>query len=99
MNALTQMVPGDPDCDACIVARQFIRTEDHCRVLMASNAGLTSEMLRLRERLEQIVAWLRAQANSEHRPKIQMAFVEAHNAALAIKEGRADDGGSNDSRR
>jgi hypothetical protein len=25
MNPMTQMVPGDPDCDACVVARQFIR--------------------------------------------------------------------------
>jgi DNA-binding FrmR family transcriptional regulator len=25
MNALVQMVPGDPDCDACVVARQLIR--------------------------------------------------------------------------
>jgi hypothetical protein len=28
MNALTQMVPGDPDCDACVLARQFIRATD-----------------------------------------------------------------------
>lgn len=25
MNPLTQMVPGDPDCDACVLARQYIR--------------------------------------------------------------------------
>jgi hypothetical protein len=25
MNPMTQMVPGDPDCDACVVARQFVR--------------------------------------------------------------------------
>jgi hypothetical protein len=25
MNPLTQMVHGDPDCDACILARQFLR--------------------------------------------------------------------------
>ena len=25
MNPLTQMVHGDPDCDACVVARQFLR--------------------------------------------------------------------------
>ncbi len=28
MNPLTQMVPGDPDCDACVLARQFIRLND-----------------------------------------------------------------------
>ena len=25
MNSLVQMVPGDPDCDACVLARQFNR--------------------------------------------------------------------------
>ncbi len=25
MNSLVQMVPGDPDCDACVLARQYIR--------------------------------------------------------------------------
>src|ERR1700692_2058412 len=25
MNSFTQMVPGDPDCDACIVARALVR--------------------------------------------------------------------------
>lgn len=25
MNSLVQLVPGDPDCDACILARQFVR--------------------------------------------------------------------------
>lgn len=28
MNSLTQMVPGDPDCDACVLARQYIRATD-----------------------------------------------------------------------
>jgi len=28
MNSLVQMVPGDPDCDACVLARQFIRLKD-----------------------------------------------------------------------
>lgn len=26
MNALVQMVPGDPDCDACVMARTLIRS-------------------------------------------------------------------------
>lgn len=25
MKSLVQMVPGDPDCDACVLARQFLR--------------------------------------------------------------------------
>lgn len=28
MNSLVQMVPGDPDCDACVLARQFKRALD-----------------------------------------------------------------------
>lgn len=28
MNSLTQMVPGDPDCDACVLARQYMRALD-----------------------------------------------------------------------
>lgn len=28
MNPLTQMVPGDPDCDACVIARQYMRALD-----------------------------------------------------------------------
>lgn len=28
MNVFTQMVPGDPDCDACVLARQFIRLHE-----------------------------------------------------------------------
>ena len=36
MNPLTQMVPGDPDCDACVLARQFIRAIERLKVLEAS---------------------------------------------------------------
>jgi len=28
MNPLTQMVHGDPDCDACVLARQYIRLRE-----------------------------------------------------------------------
>jgi hypothetical protein len=31
MNPLTQMVPGDPDCDACVLARQYLRALDRFR--------------------------------------------------------------------
>jgi hypothetical protein len=33
MNALTQMVRGDPDCDACVLARQFIRVSEELAAL------------------------------------------------------------------
>lgn len=33
--------------------------------------------------------WLRRQANAEKEPKAKAAFVEAHNAILALAEGRA----------
>jgi hypothetical protein len=32
MNALTQMVPGDPDCDACVLARQFVRAAERALI-------------------------------------------------------------------
>jgi hypothetical protein len=28
MNPLTQMVPGDPDCDAVVLARQYVRLSE-----------------------------------------------------------------------
>ena len=34
MNALVQMVPGDPDCDAVILARQYIRLEESLRFML-----------------------------------------------------------------
>jgi hypothetical protein len=33
MDALVEMVPGDPDCDACVLARQFIRLSDRIEAL------------------------------------------------------------------
>lgn len=33
MNPLTQMVPGDPDCDACVLARQYLRSVDALRAV------------------------------------------------------------------
>lgn len=48
MNSLTQMVPGDPDCDACVLARQYIRALDAITVLtdFARNvAGLDDRLL------------------------------------------------------
>lgn len=28
MNLLVEMVPGDPDCDACVLARQYLHALD-----------------------------------------------------------------------
>ena len=28
INPLVEMVPGDPDCDACVLARQYMRALD-----------------------------------------------------------------------
>lgn len=33
MNSLVQMVHGDPDCDACVLARQHIRACDRIEAL------------------------------------------------------------------
>ena len=41
------------------------------------------------ERGRRVRNWLRGQANAEREPKAKAAFIEAHNAALAIIEGRA----------
>ena len=40
------------------------------------------------ERLSAVLAWLRGNANAEKEPKARAAFIEAHNAALKIAEGR-----------
>ena len=37
MNPLTQMVPGDPDCDACVLARQFIRATERLASMEHAN--------------------------------------------------------------
>lgn len=39
--------------------------------------------------LKEAANWLRRQANAENDPKAKAAFVEAHNAILALAEGRA----------
>lgn len=36
MNPLTQMVPGDLDCDACVLARQYLRSLDRFNALVLS---------------------------------------------------------------
>jgi hypothetical protein len=47
MNKLVQMVPGDPDCDACVLARQYQRSIEEIETLRKENA-------RYRETLETI---------------------------------------------
>jgi hypothetical protein len=33
MNALVEMVPGDPDCDAVVLARQYVRALEEIKRL------------------------------------------------------------------
>jgi hypothetical protein len=40
------------------------------------------------EKLNAIIWWLRRNADAERDPKVRAAFIEAHNAALKIKEGK-----------
>lgn len=40
MNPLTQMVPGDPDCDACILARQYVRLLEYAETISSANTIL-----------------------------------------------------------
>ena len=42
MNSLTQMVPGDPDCAACILARQYMRALDTINQLQELGARLNA---------------------------------------------------------
>jgi hypothetical protein len=37
MNALVEMVPGDPDCDACVLARQFILVVEQLDTFFGGN--------------------------------------------------------------
>ncbi len=37
MNPLTQLVPGDPDCDACVLARQYLRALERIERLEESS--------------------------------------------------------------
>jgi hypothetical protein len=44
----TAMVPGEPDCDACVIARQYknaIEQQKILKIMLASLAELTSGML------------------------------------------------------
>jgi hypothetical protein len=50
MNPLTQMVPGDPDCDACVLARQFIRaSEALARIVPDTGPGFEAGGMTVRE--------------------------------------------------
>lgn len=62
--------------------------------LQEDNGRLRGKVAALEMRDEKAAAhricnWLRRQATAEKEPKARAAFIEAHNTALAIKEGRA----------
>jgi hypothetical protein len=45
---LTEMVPGEPDCEAVVIARQYVRAierEHMLKIILASLAEITSGML------------------------------------------------------
>ncbi|WP_439398776.1 hypothetical protein ACRQ5Q_15330 [Bradyrhizobium sp. PMVTL-01] len=46
MNPLTQMVPGDPDCDACVLARQYVRLLEYAEAITAANTILTETYIK-----------------------------------------------------
>lgn len=46
------------------------------------------EIERLGDRIQQAMNWLRQNAGAEREPKARAALIEAHNAMLAIVEGR-----------
>lgn len=43
-NEFTQMVHGDPDCDACVLARQYIRARDRIDALELDLAAFTGAL-------------------------------------------------------
>jgi hypothetical protein len=48
-NPMVQMVPGEPDCDAVRIARQYVRAierEHVLKVILATLAEVTSELLK-----------------------------------------------------
>lgn len=44
MNPLTQMVHGDPDCDACVLARQYLRAVERLNGLLATLPPLADKI-------------------------------------------------------
>ncbi len=65
------------------------RNLDHESVCLRLNPGdieVLSRALRAGAQLDGVLAWLRRNANAEREPQARAAFVEAYNAALAIRE-------------
>lgn len=65
-------------------------------VQILKNYDLMEENAQMRERIKDSLAWLRAQANAEHKLRpgeiANKSFVEAHNALLSIFEAHTRDG-------
>ncbi len=66
--------------------------ESICLRLNPDDIEVLSRALRASARLDGVLAWLRRNANAEREPQARAAFIEAYNAALAIREN----GGSYD---
>lgn len=59
MNALVEMVPGDPDCDACVLARQFIQLSDRIEALESLGRINIAARDKLLDRIEALETALR----------------------------------------
>ncbi len=70
------------------VVGEFADTLEDWKQAAEVEAGLRREF---QEKLSDVITWLRRNANSEKEPKARAAFIEAHNAALKIAEGRNED--------
>ena len=67
------------------VVGEFAETLEDWKQAAEVEAGIRREF---QEKLSAVLAWLRGNAAAEKEPKTKAAFVEAHNAALKIAEGR-----------
>ena len=82
-----KLANGRDDC-TCNVAEHSSNPAEHdkyCAFRLLSRAAIEVE------RAWGVRQWLRRNASAEREPAAKAAFVEAHNAALAILEGRYDD--------
>lgn len=71
---------GDAACVGADVADEGANEIERLRATAATAKS---------EGLKEAANWLRRQANAEKEPKARAAFIEAHNAILALAEGCA----------
>jgi hypothetical protein len=77
MNPLTQMVPGDPDCDACVLARQYVRLAETSDWIQSADGNDT-----IRETPEAELRSLREENGLLRKALDKSIWFQSHYAAL-----------------